>query len=120
MKKMQSYIIMFYTLEHCYWICKEDALGALLGAMNPELMADGYPIDGVMLDVWWDDITKHAEITEDNYADYVYKFVQYYNDTVGFPMPETLKLVKNGTNARLYREALEYSEKLYAKYGYKD
>ena len=71
MKKMQSYIIMFYTLEHCYWICKEDALGALLRTKKHELMADGYPIDGVMLDVWWDDITKHAEITEDNYADYV-------------------------------------------------
>ena len=120
MKKMQSYHILFYTLEHCYWICREEDLVIIIGSMDPEMMADGYPIDPAPLSTWWDDIVAGADVGIENYSEYIYRFLEYYEDRFGFQVPEAKKLVKNETNARLYREALEYSERLYAKYGYKD
>ena len=45
MKEFTEYDKVFALLDHCYWICKEDALGALLGMMDRELFEGNMPAD---------------------------------------------------------------------------
>lgn len=52
MKEMQSFLTFFYILDQCYEICPENDLGGFLGAISPELWADGRPIDQAVYHDW--------------------------------------------------------------------
>ena len=52
MKIMQSFLIFFYILDQGYSECQEDDLGGFLGAISPELWADGQPMDKSIFSDW--------------------------------------------------------------------
>ena len=45
MRYPKEFWLLFLFLEYCYTHCQEDDLGALLGALNPGIFADGIPAD---------------------------------------------------------------------------
>lgn len=55
MKDPETFWILFVLLERCYFSTRTletDGLGGLLGALSPELWADGLPADKALLDDW--------------------------------------------------------------------
>jgi hypothetical protein len=62
MNAWQNYLSMFTYLSEFYFHNKNDyqeeldALGGLLGDMNPYLFADGIPADQALLDDWLNNI----------------------------------------------------------------
>lgn len=52
MKRMQSFLMLFYILDQCYAQCQEDDLGGFLGAISPELWEDGNPMDKAVYIDW--------------------------------------------------------------------
>lgn len=52
MKTPQPFWICYVLLERCYFSIHWDGLGALLGALSPELWADGLPADPALFADW--------------------------------------------------------------------
>ncbi len=52
MKKMQSFLTMYYILGGCFGQCHEDDLACVLSSMNPELWEGGMPMDKWFLNEW--------------------------------------------------------------------
>lgn len=65
MKDPQTFWICFVLLERCYFATHLDGLGALLGALSPELWKDNLPSDPALFADWealppLSDKTQHA------------------------------------------------------------
>ena len=139
MKKMQSYLLLYYILDKFYWIIHNDKNHELLGPpvidsygtddeeyfsiavspMNPELCTDGYPMDPAPMAAWAE-ITEGQEITAENIEKYIHQFILYYETDIGFDLTRAKKLVSTMIDAELYDEAIKYAEEMYEIYQYDD
>ncbi|MBQ8497065.1 MAG: hypothetical protein IJ489_06405 [Clostridia bacterium] len=82
------YQAVFDVLDRCYWICKEDALGALLGAMDTCIWADGEPADPAMYDNLMETYSSALSFREN-----VLAFLEMYQTRFGFDLTETRALI---------------------------
>lgn len=68
MRYPKEFWLLFLLLDRCYTHCQEDGLGILLGALNPQIWADGLPADRADLEEWEDthrdsDLRRNAFLT---------------------------------------------------------
>lgn len=139
MKKMQSYLLLYYILSKFYRMIHDDESCELLGppvidaydysdeeyfsivvsSMNPELWEGGYPIDPAPMETW-EEITCGQEITAENLANYISQFLMYYETEIGFNLTRAKKLVNTMVDADLYADAMKYVEEMYEIYRYDD
>ena len=139
MKKMQSYLLLYYILRKFYWIIHDDKNHKLLGppvidtynysdeeyfsivvsSMDPELWEGGYPIDPAPMETW-EEITCGQEIEVENLANYISQFLMYYETEIGFDLTRAKKLTNTMVDADLYADAMKYVEEMYEIYQYDD
>ncbi len=119
MKKMQSYLTMFYILDACYWKCKESHLGGLLGAMNPELLTSGMPMDECYLNEWTQ-LNEPESVNSDNIFDRTEGFVDYLIKSYNFNLSKTREIIKSIDHGLVFKAAEKKTEELYKKYQYTD
>lgn len=91
---MESFLVCFYILDHCYFIDYEDDLGGILGAMSPDLMLDGLPIDKAFLDDWRK-LDKQQPNSNAEILKKVDSFLDYYEKQYDFSFTETRKLLRS-------------------------
>lgn len=91
---MESFLICFYILDHCYFINYESDLGGILGAMSPDLMADGLPIDKAFI-YNWERLNEKQAKNNAEILNKVDSFLDYYEKQYGFSFAETRKLLKS-------------------------
>ena len=80
---------VFNVLDQCYWICKEDALGALLGAMDTHIWADGEPADPAI----YEDLVEIYSSAL-SFKENVLRFLEMYQTNFGFDLTQTRALVE--------------------------
>lgn len=120
MKKMQSFLIMFYILDQCYdQSGKDEHLGGFLGMISPELWGDGCPIDQVVFNDWTE-MSKPETMDRNNILDRIYSFLEYYEKEEGFAFPETKHWLLTMADEIIIEKACEKSHFMYQKYGYTD
>lgn len=86
MKSSETFWILFVLLERCYFSTRTvetDGLGGLLGALSPELWADGLPADKAMLDDW-DALPDADTLTQTAMIRRIGLFVSRYADGFAF------------------------------------
>ena len=116
---MKSFLMFFYILDQCYADCKGDDLGAFLGAISPEIWADGYPADKAILNDW-KELNRRQKISEKNILENTYDFLTYYELHFGFDFSETKPYLKEKLTNQIIKNALQKSCIIYEKHHYKD
>ncbi len=81
---------VFDLLEKCYWICKEDDLGALLGAMDCRLWSNREPADPAIYDNLMEMYSSTLSFKEN-----VLAFLEMYQIRFGCELKETIALLTN-------------------------
>ncbi|MCM1257749.1 MAG: hypothetical protein NC307_07830 [Roseburia sp.] len=114
MKAMQSFLFFFYILDQCYSQCKEDDLGGFLGAISPELLEDGQPIDIAIYNDWRE-ITDPETISISNIVKKSYDFLIYYEEEYGFNFCETKQWLLSISN-EVVEKAYECGRKEYSQH----
>ena len=115
---MQSFILLFCILDHCYQLYSGDDLGGLLGAMSPELWADGMPIDNDIIKRWveW----RHTdEIDQSNILEEAKLFLLNYQKKFGFDFSKSISTLES-LDGRLVEEMLQRAEIIYEKHPYEE
>ena len=113
MKAMQSFLFFFYILDQGYSQCKEDDLGGFLGAISPEILEDGQPVDEAIYNDWRE-ITDPETISISNIVKKSYDFLIYYEEEYGFNFCETRQWLLSISND-VVEKALEKSKIMYEK-----
>lgn len=116
MKPMQSFLIFFYILDQCYFQCEEDDLGGLLGAISPELWADGKPMDMAIFNDWQKKSNPET-IDASNIIERTYDFLEYYEKEFGFNFFKTKKCLLTITD-KVLEESCNKTHIMYQKYHY--
>jgi len=102
MSLRQSYLAMFYLLDWYYDITKNDALGIVLGSLNPDLFTDGMPADQA---AWtdWESCVKKAflkdKLSPREAFQAVIKFITFYQEEFGYDFEWLLKELKSAQSA---------------------
>lgn len=115
---MESFLICFYILDYCYFINYENDLGGILGAMSPDLMVDGMPIDYAFLINW----KKFYNPNIKNNYDIIIQidaFLEYYEKEYGFCFKETRKLLKSDLLLNFVDVAKNKAHETCKKHNYK-
>jgi len=124
MKKMQSYLTLFSALDRCYWNIPEgdgkEFLGMVVGSMDPEIWADGRPIDPApALD--WEAVSGSRDYCSlDEFAEDVYKFLEVYRTEFGFDVTEVQRYIKPLIDDTFWAKTAEYVERMYDEFQYDD
>lgn len=90
---MESFLTCFYILEYCYFIDYENDLGGILGAMSPDLMSDGMPIDSAFF-LNWEKVQKSTDKNGYGIIEQIDDFLDFYEKQYGFSFDKTRKLLK--------------------------
>lgn len=111
----QSFLVFFLILDSIYPNCKEDDIGGLLGAISPDLLEDGMPVDLSILTKWnqycdaylWD---------IGNTLIIICGFLREYQEEYGFDYSITISYIENNPNAIDVVGAHIRAEELLKKY----
>ena len=116
-KYMEMFLICFFVLNYCYYINYENDLGGILGAMSPELMVDGKPIDTMFLANWRKICSSY---TKENKAIILQidAFLKYYETHYDFKFPKTRKLLKTNDILNYVDTARKKAQEACLKYNY--
>lgn len=109
MRYPKEFWLLFLFLEYCYTHCQEDDLGALLGALNPGIFADGIPADRADL-AEWEDTHRDGDLCRDAFINRVISFLQDFGRRYGFDFSRTIVLLETVDEAE-YAEQLAAAEK---------
>lgn len=90
---MEMFLICFFILDHCYFINYENDLGGILGAMSPDLMIDGKPMDMAFL-INWEKICSSYTMCNHTVITQIDSFLEYYETHYGFKFTQTRELLK--------------------------
>ena len=52
MKDMESFLMMYFIVDQCYWKEPEDPMAIFLGEISPYLLIDGRPFDTSVYKKW--------------------------------------------------------------------
>lgn len=91
---MYGFLICFYMLDYCYTKNQENDLGGMLGAMSPDLLLDGMPIDKSFLDDW----NRIVSELPDNDMELIHKideYLEFYENNFGFVFFKTRKMLRS-------------------------
>lgn len=106
LKKEESFYAMFYILDYIYTCESRDDLGAILGAINPELTNDYTPADiAVYYD--WRDFILDKSMNKKNIVNYIEKFIIWYSKTYGLDFDLTLNILMGGIEDSIVEECLK-------------
>lgn len=109
MRYPKEFWLLFLFLEYCYTHCQEDDLGALLGALNPGIFADGILSDRADL-AEWEDTHRDGDLCRDTFIKRVISFLQDFGRRYGFDFSRTLVLLET-VGEEEYAEQLAAAEK---------
>lgn len=93
----QAYLTTFYFLETIYDKTKDNALGGLLGAMNPYVFSDSISADPAIWDDWKlcsKKITDSALLTTNETYQVMISFLEFYKEEFGFELGELITKLK--------------------------
>lgn len=93
MRYPKEFWLLFLLLDRCYTHCREDDLGGLLGALNPQIWADGLPADRADL-ADWEDTHHDDDLRRDAFIKRVIAFLQDFCCRYGFDFPGPLSAWK--------------------------
>ena len=122
MKDMESFLMMYFILDQCYWKDQEDMMGAFLGEISPDLLTDGRPADEAVLGDWKKSIPIPIKnLTNENILQYIRSFLEDYQKEFGSgrPFEKTLERLKEVSEEDI-REAAIKTREAYNKYHYDD
>lgn len=123
MKDMESFLMMYFIVEQCYWKDQEDAMAIFLGESSITYpFADGRPADKANFDAWKKSISiPIKDLTSENILQYIYSFLEDYQKEYGSgkPFEKTLKRLKEVSEKDI-REAEIKTQEAYNKYHYDD
>ena len=98
---MYNFLVCFYVLDYCFWshsdrdgMMNRDDLGGLLGVMNPDMLADGRPMDEAVL-TDWNRILLKTPNSDFEWIDAVDRFLDYYEKNFGFDFLLARPMLKN-------------------------
>lgn len=109
MRYPKEFWLLFLLLDRCYTHCQEDGLGILLGALNPQLWADGLPADRADL-ADWEDTHHDNDLRRDAFIKRVIAFLQDFGRRYGFDFSRTIVCLKNMDDAE-YAEQMAAAER---------
>ena len=114
---MQSFLMFFYILDQCYEICPENELGGFLGAISPELWADGRPIDQAVYHDWktQNDVSL---VNCQNIIDFTLKFLDFYESNYKYDFSKTKIVLRGVVDKKMIRAAIDKTDILYQRYNY--
>lgn len=117
MNSVVSFFTLYYILEYCYFICKEDDLGLFLGAISPELWSDGLPMD---LSVYhnWKTICESSEISKDNVLQIGIGFIEAYEKKFKECFEQTLDVMRRRVNDEVILNSILKAQHLYQSHDY--
>lgn len=114
---MKSFLIFFYVLDQGCAQYQEDDLGSFLGAISPELWADGQPMDKSIFDDWVK-ISNPETVDAGNIIKRTYDFLEYYESTFGFNFSQTKQWLLLATNKEIIKKAYGKAQIMYKKFCY--
>lgn len=117
MKKMESFLVLFYVLDQCYEMCQENDLGGFLGMISPEMLEDGYPVDTAVY-VDWKSFCTNYSLNYHNITNVIYDFLKLYEREFGFDFKKTKKILLSEAANPMAENARNYVNKMYGKYFY--
>lgn len=115
---MQSFLVFFYILDQGYSQCQEDDLGGFLGAISPELWADGRPMDKSIYDDWLK-FSDPETIDIGNIIERTRAFLEYYEKKFGFNFLQTKQWLIF-SNRDMVEKAYAGAQMMYEKFCYDD
>lgn len=123
MKDMESFLMMYFIVEKCYWKDQEDAMAVFLGESSITYpFADGRPADEAVLGDWKKSIPiPIKDLTNENILQYIRSFLEDYQKEFGSgrPFEKTLKRLQEVSEEDI-REAAIKTKTAYNKYHYDD
>lgn len=117
MKIMQSFLIFFYILDQGYSECQEDDLGGFLGAISPELWADGQPMDKSIFNDWIK-ISNPETVDAGNIIKRTYDFLVHYESAFGFNFSQARQWLLLSANKEIIEKAYDKAKIMYQKFCY--
>ncbi len=117
MKIMQSFLIFFYILDQGYSECQEDDLGGFLGAISPELWADGQPMDKSIFNDWIK-ISNPETVDAGNIIKRAYVFLVHYESAFGFNFSQARQWLLLSANKDIIEKAYDKGQIMYQKFYY--
>lgn len=122
MKEMESFLMMFYILDQCYWRYQEYELGDLggfLGSISPEIWEDAYPIDMAKY-IDWKKMNPPDTVNSQNIVKKIYKFLHVYEKEYGYRFGETKECLSKIELEDVLDNIYEKVQKMYEKYKFSD
>lgn len=98
MRYPKEFWLLFLLLDRCYAHCQEDDLGILLGALNPQIWADGLPADRADL-AEWEDTHHDDDLRRDAFINRIIAFLQDFGHRYGFDFSRTIAWLENVDDA---------------------
>lgn len=119
MKEMQSFLMLFYILDQCFDHCQENDLGSILGAMSPEFMDDGLPMDKAIYNDWVEH-TDVALLNKESIVQEVYRFLEYYESEFEYCFEKTKEVLQDpsGSLVDMVEKAVMRTEEMYQRHSY--
>ena len=117
MRPIYSVLTVFYILDHCYALCEEDALGAFLGMISPEIWTDGLPSDKAIYDDWKESV-EDKDVTEDNVLEWGLDFVKAYGKRLDFDFSQTIAILQKPITKDVIAEAMQKAEEKCRRHQY--
>ena len=113
----RTYLIMFYLLDACFWKCREDDLGAMLGGMTPEhdfFQTGGIPLDSAYLSGWSEISRKNPDADMIALTD---AFLAYYQSNFGFDVSQTRGMLRRDDSIQvMLADAIRQADEPFRKY----
>lgn len=109
MRYPKEFWLLFLLLDRCYTHCREDDPGVLLGALNPQIWADGLPADRADLSEW-EDTHRDDDLRREVFINRIIGFLQDFGWRYGFDFSRTIVLLEN-VDEEEYAEQLAAAEK---------
>lgn len=114
---MQSFLVVFYILEQGYNQCKEDDLGGFLGAISPELLEGGRPIDEAIFNDW-QKFCDYQTLDQSNLIQRTYEFLENYEHEFGFNFCYIKNWLVTSADKEIIEKAIDKADMMCQKYKY--
>ena len=120
MKDMESFLMMYFIVDQCYWKEPEDPMAIFLGEISPYLLIDGRPFDTSVYKKRKEQVPIN-KLTDKNIMQYIYPFISGYQKEFGSDtaFQNTLKHLKE-VDEKMIKEAEIKTKEAYNKYHYDD
>lgn len=106
--------MLYYILEWCWNQYPEDALGAFLSAISPDVLIGREPVDIAIYYEWREHTGSVSDFAcAEDFIKAAYDFMTFYENQYGFPLTHTRELLQNIPNKEeMFINAREYSQSL--------